>query len=170
MENLFGPFTKIFEVIKIVAISLDVFLLLIFLYALRGLRNFRPHFFDWEKKFQSLETAFNKNNPTLSFSEEWQKVLFLFRKEKPEAWRLALLAAHSLSERALAQLGLAKENFKQSLLSLEERGLENLKEVERAYKLYKQLLTLPYFSLSLEETKKALLAYHLFLKELGVLK
>ncbi|KKS82956.1 MAG: hypothetical protein UV58_C0003G0030 [Candidatus Wolfebacteria bacterium GW2011_GWC1_43_10] len=164
-ESIISFSSGILEVTRLVVIVLDVVFFLFFIYALFKVIPYRPKFVRNPEKYASTITA-RKDSLIL---KEWGKILLLFKKGTPEAFRLSVIAADSLVDQVLKNMGLVGEHFADRLSRLGGEEMRNIDGVWEAHRLRNDLVHTPHLGISLDDTKKTLRDYYNFLKELGAL-
>lgn len=114
-------------------------------------------------KYRYLEevtefTAYRPFGVKESF-KQWNKIAKRLEADKESEYRLAIIEAEALFEKALDKLGYKGDSFLEKLEQLDKSTLPNVKDVHKAHKMRNDIVHNPDYKLTLDQAKEVLAIY-----------
>jgi hypothetical protein len=154
----------IYPIAEAVFIVLDLFLAVLFLYALSEGLKYRPHYDIGGKIARKVETL-----RTAYYRDRWEHIEKKYlASPTSELMRLAVIEADALVDRVLKDFGFPGEHLADRLQNLTTRDVKSLDSLWDAHRLRNELVHNPGFPLSVSDGKHALAEYKAFFEELQV--
>ncbi len=155
----------VYEVVRVIFVILDAFLLGIFIYALKKGWEYRPHLHIHKKAEESTFTI-----RSAMLQDKWNTVREKFSLGTPEALHVAMIEADAFVDEALKTSGLPGQHMADRLSGLDSNEVKTLDRVWRAHRLRNDIVHTPGFVVSAADAEKAMGDYEAFLKEIEVLE
>lgn len=143
----------------------DLFLLIIFIYALKEGWKFRPKL---EIEEGPKDSTFTVRSAMLR--DQWKAIQEKFALGTPEALRVAMIEADAFVDEALKKSGLPGQHMADRLSGLNPNELKTLDRVWSAHRLRNDIVHTPGFVVSAKDAETAMGDYEAFLKEIEVLE
>ena len=119
---------------------------------------------DWKEFFTLRPYGLKK------LTKEWNKIKTKLEKTSESEYKLAIIEADNLLNKALRNLQIGLETLEESLRRrVGPDTISNIEEVKRAHQIRDNIVQDPDFKVSLEETKEILEIYEKALKHLNML-
>jgi hypothetical protein len=90
---------------------------------------------------------------------QWNRISKRLETGEESEYRLAVIEAETLLDKALAKLGYKGDNFIQKLEQLDKTILPNIKDVYKAHEIRNSIVHNPDYKLTLDKTKEVLAIY-----------
>lgn len=161
----------IYQVVRAVAILLDVVFLAVLVYAVTKLMHYRPHFVYDPRKWQRYVKSEKKKTVAKSpaVAAAWKKVEARLKDGSPESLRLAVIEADGVADDAMKRLGLGGDTFADRLGKLGPEKHPSIEPIWEAHRLRNNLVHTPDFQMGASKAEAALQAYEAFLKDIKAL-
>jgi len=99
------------------------------------------------------------------FRKQWEGVLHHMQNPHPDEWKIAILEADRLADRALEIAGLAGENFRERIEGQSEYRLPHGQELMRVHEMRNTIIRDRNISLTREEANDVIGVYEKFLRD-----
>jgi len=157
----------IYQVVRAIAILLDIALLGLGLYAFRELWKLRPKFVynpeRWQKYVKPKKKPAELKTPVVA--NAWAKIQARLKDGSADALRLAIVEADGIVDEVLRRMGLHGETFADRLGRLDPEKYATLDRLWSAHRVRNNLVHTPDFRIPASEAAQAIAAYEAFLKE-----
>ena len=91
--------------------------------------------------------------------KQWNKIAKRLEADEESEYRLAIIEAEALFDKALTKLDYKGDNFLEKLEQLDKSTLPNIKDVHRAHKIRNDIVHDPDYKLTLDQAKEVLAIY-----------
>lgn len=158
-------FIKVFNIVRIIFVILDIALLWVFLYSMREGLKYRPPMKPEGKRKKQILTLRN-----VVIEDRWRLIVKKFDTASPDTMRIAIIEADALADEVLKQMGMPGEHMADRLENLSSEDLPSLDRLWRAHKIRNNLVHSPGFEISGNEAQRTIEDYTAFLKEVGIIQ
>ncbi len=162
----FGASEPIVETIRNVFIGIDAVLFVAFIAVLMQAVKYRPIL--QPEHGEAVKKAYTLRDALMR--ERWSAIVARAAPGQPDSIRFALIEADKLADDVLKKLGFEGEHMADRLEQIDEDELRSLSGLWRAHRVRNNLVDTPGFAMSVDEAKKLLSLYEVFLKEVHIVE